>query len=259
MNKFKEDFYLLLNKLRKGEPFSFSRFSDGEMFILQNKKVILDQGLTQTGEEQHGIQYDREDFKSFIPEQDQKTRERLLASFTYSSEGYYRGLPCPCCVKQEDFLWMKELARDDGRLTYANLLVNSNYPLFVNEMIPAIANCEEIYLVCNEKAKWENLPFELDEVWNVGYNCPVNDVSLIDDIRDYILRHEIEGAVFLFSAASLSEFLCHELHKTHPKNMYIDIGTTLHYHMGLTLKRSYLHAYWSGQPHPDLFKNCTGI
>ena len=37
--KFKRDFNILLRKLEKKENFSYSRFSDGELFVLQNKKT----------------------------------------------------------------------------------------------------------------------------------------------------------------------------------------------------------------------------
>ena len=38
MKHFKGAFDILLTKLRDKENFAFSRFSDGELFIMQNKK-----------------------------------------------------------------------------------------------------------------------------------------------------------------------------------------------------------------------------
>ena len=41
MKNFREDFFKLKRKLGNKENFAFSRFSDGEMYILQNKEVVL--------------------------------------------------------------------------------------------------------------------------------------------------------------------------------------------------------------------------
>ena len=38
---FKEEFDKLLGMIKSGENFAFTRFSDGELFIMQNKTVIL--------------------------------------------------------------------------------------------------------------------------------------------------------------------------------------------------------------------------
>ena len=40
--KFKNDFLYFLSKIKSGKNFGFSRFSDGELFIIQNKKLIID-------------------------------------------------------------------------------------------------------------------------------------------------------------------------------------------------------------------------
>ena len=38
---FKEDFFHLLGKIKKGEHFAFTRFSDGETCIMRNEKLVL--------------------------------------------------------------------------------------------------------------------------------------------------------------------------------------------------------------------------
>ena len=40
MKDFKEDFNILRDKLKAGEHFAFSRFSDGEVFVLENKRLV---------------------------------------------------------------------------------------------------------------------------------------------------------------------------------------------------------------------------
>ncbi len=45
MKIYKEEFNKLLSLIRLGTPFSFSRFSDGEVTILRNKKLVLGDGF----------------------------------------------------------------------------------------------------------------------------------------------------------------------------------------------------------------------
>ena len=39
MKDFRIDFYNILDKFKRGEHFAFSRFSDGELYLLQNRKL----------------------------------------------------------------------------------------------------------------------------------------------------------------------------------------------------------------------------
>ena len=41
MKNFNQEFDKFLNKIKANEQFAFSRFSDGELFIMQNKTVVL--------------------------------------------------------------------------------------------------------------------------------------------------------------------------------------------------------------------------
>ena len=45
MKTFKGDFFKLYKMLVKGEPFAFSRYSDGELLILQNQELMFGQGV----------------------------------------------------------------------------------------------------------------------------------------------------------------------------------------------------------------------
>jgi len=260
MNKdFKEHFDFFLKKVREGENFALARFSDGEMFIMQNIEVILDENLIQVDGKRQSGGYTQEDFKSFVPEKDQVVREYLLEAFAHVQDGYYKGLSCPCCVGTESSNWMKGLAgTDDKHLTWANIWVNGNYPRFVQEMIPALKN-REVVFVCNENANLEGLPFEVVKDFRVGYNCPVNDIDLLLKMSRWInnLKGEsIKDHVFLFSAASLSELLIHGLYKHFPENTYIDVGTCFNKQLGFSIRRGYLGGYWNGTGHPNLFKKC---
>ena len=47
MENFREHFIKFKSKLDNKENFAFSRYSDGEMYILQNKELVLDNNLIQ--------------------------------------------------------------------------------------------------------------------------------------------------------------------------------------------------------------------
>jgi len=112
-------------------------------------------------------------------------------------------------------------------------------------------------MVCSENATFDDLPFEVVKDFRVGKNCIVNDHHLIEEISAWVTENKIEDHVFLFSASSLSEILIHKLFKLSDKNSYIDIGTTLHKWLDLSLERDYLKAYWKGQPLGDIYKSCA--
>lgn len=267
MKTFEDDFAYFKEMLEEWEPFTFARFSDGELYMLQNKTYILGEGKTQVGDVLHGHHYDKEDHREFIPGKHEFFRKSLQASIEYSAPGYYKGVCCPCCVPLADSNEMKSWAtdqtpeetlrpaREGNELTWSNLWVNANYPKFIREIVPILKH-RDVAIVCNENADLSGLPFEVKKDFRVGHNCQVNDYGIIEEIKKWITESGVEDYVFLFSAASLSESLCHQLHEHEPGNSYIDIGTCLNKHMKLSIKRSYLEGYWGGSGNGDLIKRC---
>ena len=93
-------------------------------------------------------------------------------------------------------------------------------------MVPLFNNTKNVY-VCNRLANINNLPFETVKDFRIGQNCQVNDYGLIEKMISWISENNINDHVFLFSAASLSNYLIYELYKQFPNNTYLDIGSTL--------------------------------
>ena len=153
-------------------------------------------------------------------------------------------------------MWSFLCNKVDENLTSTNLLVNSNYPLFVQNFIPILRQ-KKIVLICSENAKPEETGFDIVKDFRVGKNCIINDHHLAGEIYEWISTNNIQDHVFLFSASSLSEVLIHKLFKESKNNTYIDIGTTLHPYMGLDIARDYLKAYHHNFSHPDLKSSCV--
>ena len=137
-----KDFHAEFNKfcgmVRKGENFAFTRFSDGELFIMQNKKVVLAENHYITGDITGPNIYTKEEQKEFIPERDEVYRKKLLRCFKHIQENYFKGI-CTATdghVGQENFEWQLELLNgDEAGLTFANVLINANYRKFIEDCL----------------------------------------------------------------------------------------------------------------------------
>ena len=148
MKDFREDLNKFIEKLRMGENFSFSRFSDGEVRVLQDKKLVLTEDKITIGshENDRGDKLSLNEQKEYNPEKHQWVREKLLESLQFKKEGYYKGICCKCCQSgqhgmsaDEEVKWMINLSgldTYDEHLTWSNLWLNGNYGLFLEHMLP---------------------------------------------------------------------------------------------------------------------------
>jgi len=255
MKNFEDDFYRLLKLLKIREPFAFNRFSDGELYILQNKELILDAQQVKVGTNVTEGIYKPEDFKSFHPKEHSFYRDRLVEAFKFKKRNYFKGLSCRCCVGDENFQWQLDFHGEyDENFTWANLLVNGNYAKFILEMYP-VFNKYQMVFVCNENADLSVLPFLVKD-FRVGYNAMVQDYGLIEGIKRWINKNNIEGHLFLFSASSFSKMAIHQLYEFCDRNTYIDVGTTLNPFMDMSIDRTYLKSFWLGEKGSDISKIC---
>ena len=244
MKSFKGDFYKLLNKLKNNEHFSYSKYSDGELYVLKGDKLVL-------GPEMHNHSYqNEEDHKYFDPQEHSHFRELLFQSFKYDRQNYYIGICGPSDQSDEIFFWMKEESgRDEEHLTWANLFVNSNYKNFREEFVPELSK-KDIIIVCNKKSDLSLLPFKVKKDFRVGSNCIINDLDLVEKMSNFVMENKIKNHVFLFAASSLGNLIIHRLSQLEPENTYFDVGSTLNPLMGLSTDRGYLCAYegklWRG-------------
>ncbi|HUL00474.1 MAG TPA: hypothetical protein VLX29_06410 [Nitrospirota bacterium] len=255
MKSFEGDFYKLCNLLKAREPFAFNRFSDGELYILQNKELILDANQVKIGSQVTKGIYKEDDHKRFNPVEHSFYRDRLIDSFKFKKKNYFKGLSCRCCVGADHFQWQLDFhGGSDENFTWANLLVNANYPKFIREMYPLFNNFKTVF-ICSKRADLSVLPFVVKD-FRVGYNAMVNDYGLIETIKRWIDDTRIEGYLFLFSASSFSKMAIHQLYEHCDRNTYIDAGTALNPFMNLRLDRTYLKQFWLGEKGGDLNKIC---
>ena len=89
MKTFEGHLELFREKLSKGENFAFTRFSDGELFILQNKRLELNENHYIIGNNLGMGRYNEEEQKKFNPETHSENRQMLINSLKHQQENYF--------------------------------------------------------------------------------------------------------------------------------------------------------------------------
>lgn len=240
---FKSEFYFFLEKFKKKENFNLLRFSDGELFMMQNKAINLGSLFVRLNNKITGIKsFPGFDRKTFNPNKHKDFVVKLKESFTYQSPEYFVGINCKCCVGEKDYKWQfdKLLQKDHDNLTWSNVLLNANYPLFRKEFFPLIEK-RGANIICNVNAKLNHLTW-VKKDFRIGNNDFAN-LKPIKEIRNYIFENNIKNEVFLFSASAFSNVAQYELGKEFPENTYIDIGTTLSEEFKIPVEREYIMAF----------------
>ena len=82
--KFEEDFFNLLRKLKQNEHFAYTRFSDGEICVMQDKELKLADDHVVMGETRYGFGYSAE----------AKLKSMLVNQLIASSKKIKRHLLC---------------------------------------------------------------------------------------------------------------------------------------------------------------------
>ena len=245
---FKQEFNKFKDKISNGENFAFARFSDGEMFIMQNQTVVLAPGYFVTGDRVGQNIYTKEEQKEFIPAKHQFHREKLIDSFQYQADQYYKGICTKTDVGEANFKWQMDLHGEGGEdnLTFANVFINSNYPRYVEEVVPLFKDRDIIYVV-NEMADLSGLPFKVKKDFRIGSNCMIENYDTVEKVKEYIESNNIKDHIILCSAASLSNFIIHQCFKENQNNTFLDTGSALNPYQNLEgwrFTRGYLTSYW---------------
>ena len=96
--KFKDDFKKIFLKLKNGEPFAFTRFSDGEICVMQNKEVKLASDHVVMGDAKYSFGYSSDDHKHFDPEKHSFLKDKLIEAYKFKKKNYFVGGICQGCT-----------------------------------------------------------------------------------------------------------------------------------------------------------------
>lgn len=79
MKTFKGEFDKILSLIKSSEPFSFARFSDGEVTVLRNKPLVLGDGVLVQGDLYEGkvVQLPSYAFKKMKSKKDSYLKKHL--------------------------------------------------------------------------------------------------------------------------------------------------------------------------------------
>ena len=244
-----EEFSKFCGLLEDKTPFAFTRYSDGEVAIIKNEELKLAEDHNIFRGQKSPASYTREDRKHFIPSEHQHVRRLLIDSFTHSQLNYLKGISTQLDCPKEDFQLQMSLLEGENpdNITFANLLVNKNYPLFMEYVVNNILRNEKrkILLVANERSILSALPFTIDTFIPVGDNCIVNGLDTIDIVLNKVTNSN--DYIVLTSASSLSALIIHKCFKEKSNITYINIGSTLNPILGFGVQRPYMNSVFQPQ------------
>lgn len=203
MKIFDQELYRIFNLFKKGAPFSFSKYADGEWAIMNN----------------HYLNNNEFEISHKTPV---FLKHKLIESFRFKDPNYHVGISCPCCQGEEAHKMNIFSGQDEEHLTFANIFVNSNYSVYKETFLKEYEKYD-IHLIANKNSKIENLPFKIEKFYPIGFNAWVNDYKLIEEIK----QQKFKNKLFLFCAGPFGNLLAHQLHESNKQNIYLDIGSTL--------------------------------
>ena len=226
--KSKDHFNSFMNLLNSTKPFTFIRFSDGEVEVLKNRKLIISNKKTFFRGKFYSNNYPAMDTKIFDPLKDQKFRMDLLESSIFKSEFFYKGIRTFSINDTESIIDREFLLRLNGGfdnyITFSNLLINENYLLFRSNMFPLILKkFKKIVVVSNWRAK---IKFKCYAHIKVSDNFIKNYENELTTILNSLINIPAHSIV-LCSASSLTNILGHKLFLLRPDLTFLDVGTSI--------------------------------
>ena len=226
------DFELIKGLLENKDPFTYVRFSDGEMEIIRNERLFIGKGHISWSKGEVSYSYPDFDFKDFSPTRDVKLRADLISSASYKSKFFFKGIPTAHNNALEDRNLMIELnGGSDENLTFADLLINENFMKFRKQLVSIFSLYDSVYYFGNYRANpelvnrsWKLIP--LQDNFFADYQKVLNE-SLA------VLGGLPRNSLVLSSASSLTNILGHQLHESRPDLTFLDIGTSMHDLVGM--------------------------
>ena len=228
----KLDFHFLSDLLCKKEPFIFIRFSDGEMEIVRNYRLLIGDGHISWSKGEVEFRYPDFDSKEFIPERDAKLREDLLAAARFRSDFFYKGIPASHNQALADRDLLVELNGNSiTNLTFADLFINENFLKFRKRVVPLLRKFDNVYYLGNFRAT----PELVDVSWKL---IPLQD-NFFENYENVleasinVLKALPENSLVLSSASSLTNILGYQIRLFRKDLTFFDVGTSLHDLVGL--------------------------
>lgn len=211
MSKIIKDWNYFANLLTNKTPFSFSKFNDGEMNLID--KI-------------GGASRGQQDFNNELS-------LSLNNAIKHIQPNYYIGLPCETCDKKRYHKSLNIVDFKSGNFSVANILINKNITKSI-ELFNSIFQTRNITLVCSEKANINKLPFKPKTVHFIQHKNGFDNYNKLKDGWKLLKKDDIA----LFCCGPLGRVLCYEWFKNNPNITCLELGSM---YDPLTQNRSYLY------------------
>lgn len=212
--QFREDLEEVFRLIIESDSLALARFADGEASVLKNITVGNRDG--------------------WLYKQDRNLvfRRDLRQSLQCVDKNYLYGFSCSCCDKPNHEFLLSSVRAPLECLTFSNLWVNANYPLFKARFLPLLRESKKPVVLCsNNKARVADLGqhISVKDFIPIPGNCVRYWEKNREEIRGLLdLKASMtSNTVFLVAAGPLSEILIYEMWQANPRNIYLDIGSTL--------------------------------
>jgi len=227
--------------VRQRSPFTFVRFSDGEIEILRNRKLVISSGVTEFRGKKFSNQFPEFDQKRFDPQNSQDMRSDLLTSALFNGSAYFKGIPTRHNHAIGDREFMLRLNGGfSAQMTFSDLFLNENFIRARSDFFPfAVSRYNHLLVVGNWRC-------ELKSYLSKGnlVQIPDNFFATYQQTLENVLgrlEEAPESTLVLSSASSLSNVLGYRLRQSRSDMTFLDIGTVLNDLIGLPLNTRAYH------------------
>lgn len=223
--KYFDDFDKFWDKINSGINFSFVRYADGEVMLINGTPIgkntqafEKDSWYSNGGVSKLGIDLDK------------------CLSLNHS-EFYFAISSVTDNIS--DFLFLKNKINNKENITFANLWINANY----ENTISNIKNLKrEVVLICNESCKLENIPFNVVQFIPFPNDCvnfwEKNSEEFINKLDD--LSSNYNNMLFIVCCGPTSAVIIEKMFLSNQNNTYVDFGSSLDIFIHNKVTRPYM-------------------
>ena len=235
------DFQSINLLLKLHRPFTFIRFSDGEMEIIHNSKLVIEEGSVEWRGGRNPASYPVFDNKTFLPDRDQDFRAALIQAAAFSANHYFKGIRTQGELGARDKSRMIELNgyKTDG-LTFSDLLINQNWRSFLSTTLPLILNHKDVTFLGNFRARPKLLKASFGHI-EIGDDVIPRFQGVMSRVMPNLETLPF-ASIVVSSASSLTNLAGHALFQIRPDITFIDVGTALNPFIGLEEGRREYHS-----------------
>jgi hypothetical protein len=211
-NKFTEDFDFFWGMIENSNNFSFLRFADGEVLLMEGKGI---------GEGTQALNVD----KWSSPNNITKVGGELHDTLNLNGDDVYYAISSKSDnINDYNYLYGKIKNKDN--ITFANLWINSNYKEHKKRLMELK---RPVTLICNENALNKSYPFNVEKVVPFPNDCINFWESVSEDFLGQLLKYVNEKVdhLFLVCCGPVSEIIIYNMRKINKNNTYIDMGSSL--------------------------------